>query len=339
MEPSVEMNFPALVNSFADLPESPAYSWINENYAILESKLDEVAALLTQTVDDTRFNAAINEIHFIIDKVPLMMNRLQPGFPIFRGRANYGTLFSEQQEISYNVAHASKISAGRFNRPLEPLFYGALRVPNPKSDPVLQCCLESCKALTDHLEAPSIQDITIGCWTNKGLLPVINLCFDERHLAGNPELLEATNTFKADVNRYYSTGACAFIDRFMTFFSRLAWSVNENENSYYILNAFFYAVKYYYANTLNTAIPGIIYPSAMMAGDGLSVVLVPQAVDLFLELKHVYMQRFILVKETEKFVSYPSSRLAKVINGKFDLQDVKPFAIKGKVFHYPPVSI
>lgn len=168
-------------------------------------------------------------------------------------------------------------------------------------------------------------------------MPVINLCFDERHLVGNPELLEAVNTFKSDLARHYSPDACAFVERFMRFFSELVWSVNENVNSYYTLNAFFFAVKYYYANNLNTAIPGVIYPSAMMEGDGLSVVLVPQAVDYFLDLKHVFMQRFILVEATKSYVSEPCSELIDVYNGGFKFQKVRPYSNHGKIFYYPPI--
>lgn len=90
------------------------------------------------------------------------MNRLQPGFPIYRGRANYGSLFSEQQEISYNTAHANKISAGRFNRPLEPLFYGALRIPNPKSDPVYNAASKLVKRLRIHVKLHSYKILRLA---------------------------------------------------------------------------------------------------------------------------------------------------------------------------------
>ena len=75
----------------------------------------------------------------------------------------------------------------------------------------------------------------------------------------------------------------------------------------------------------------------MMEGDGLSVVLVPQAVDYFLDLKHVFMQRFILVEATKSYVSEPCSELIDVYNGGFKFQKVRPYSNHGKIFYYPPI--
>ncbi|WP_374949344.1 hypothetical protein [Mucilaginibacter sp.] len=328
------MEFPAMINHFGEVSKDFPLTWVNKNVRTLEKKLDVVKNLLTQSVDDVRFNEAINSIYFMIDKLPLMIMRLDAGAPIFRARPNYGKLFTEQQEISYNIAHADRISAGRFNRPLEPLFYGSLRVENPKIDPVLHCCLEACKELNDEINPPVVQDLTIGCWVNQDVLPVVNLCFDDKHLAGNEHLRKAADSFIAEADKFFSPVASAFLLKFMRFFSELASSVKENENCYYILNAYIYAIRYYYANMLNTAIPGIVYPSAMTNTHGLNIVLVPQAVDYFLELKQVFMQRFFLVKGTKNYISDPCSNLARVTAHKFKFTNVRPYVQAGKVVDY-----
>lgn len=329
------MEFPALVNGLADVPESAfALCYLNQHLEVMEEKLALVESLLVQEVTDERFNMAINAIHFMIDKIPLVMLRLEPGAPIFRGRPNSDSLFSQQSEISYNRAAVDRITAGRFNRPMEPLFYGSLRVEDPRVDAVLHCALECCKELTAPDEGPIIQDITVGKWLNRGTLPVINLCFDERHHAVNPRLKTHTENFHKELGTYLSAEACDFVIRFMKFFSALAWSVNTNENSYYILNAFFYAVRYYYAESRNTAIPGIVYPSAMTDALGLNIVLVPQAVDMFLRLDMVYMQRFFRARGSKDYISDPCSELIRVQDGQFRFRQVRPYFKNGQLYTY-----
>jgi len=335
MQNSVEMEFPALKNGLSEMREgAAALCYLNNHLSVMEDKLSLIHGLLKQTVTDDGFNLAINAIHFMIDKIPLQMVKLEAGAPIFRARANFGQIFSHQQEISYNIARADKITAGRFNRPLEPLFYGSLRVENPGIDPVLHCALECCKELIDDGQAPDIQDVTVGKWLNQGMMPVLNLCFDERHLSANPGLKHNMDRYRQELTEFISPQASEFVFRFMKFFSEQAWAVNKNESSYYIMNAFFYAVRYYYANTLNTAIPGIIYPSAMTDGQGLNIVLVPQAVDRFLRLDMVYMQRFSLDRKTKTYFSAPCSELARVTNGEFGFKNVLPYLKDGRLFKY-----
>jgi len=335
MEATVKMDFPAIVNDLSEVPgEIELGTWLNDHVHLMEKKLDEVKALLQVEVDDARFNQAIGAIHFMIDKIPLLINQLEPGMPIFRARPNENYLFSSEEEISYNKTATDRIGAGRFNRPLEPLFYGSLRVENPKIDSVLHCALECCKSLLADDNQSAVQDVTVGRWVSQGLFPLINLCFDDRHLAVNPALKTSVERYRADMSKIFSAEACAFTSRFMKFFSELAWLVKENENCYYILNAFFFAVRYYYANTRDTAVPGIIYPSAMTEGLGLNVVLVPEAVDLFLRLDMVYIQRFFLVRGTKNYVSDPCSELIKVTDGHFQFKRVRPYLKAGQLFTY-----
>jgi hypothetical protein len=137
-----------------------------------------------------------------------------------------------------------------------------------------------------------------------------------------------------ELDTHFSPRASAFIKRFMKFFSELAWSVKENENCYYILNALFYAIRYYYAEERNTAIPGIIYPSGMTDGRGLNIVLVPQAVDRFLRLRQVYMQRFILNRRSKTYKSEPCSELITLRGKTFRFKNVKPYYSNGRFVTY-----
>jgi hypothetical protein len=101
------------------------------------------------------------------------------------------------------------------------------------------------------------------------------------------------------------------------------------------LNAFFYAVRYYYANSCNTAIPGIIYPGMMSEARGLNIVLVPQAVDRFLKLNKVMMQRFTLAPGTKTFTSMPCGALLTPVNGRFQFRNIPPYRKNGLLLYYP----
>ncbi|HTD41603.1 MAG TPA: hypothetical protein VK671_13330 [Mucilaginibacter sp.] len=307
--------------------------WIENNLNVMREKLALVESLVYRPVTNKNFNTAIRAIHFMVDKIPLMINYMDPVM-IVRARPNYGELFSEQADISYNSKNPEKISAGRFNRPLEPLFYGALAVDNPKTDNVLASTLECCKELQDDERPPAVQDITIGRWFVTQSFPVVNLCFDEKHLAGNKGIKDATEMYLSELKTFFSNETYKFILQFMKFFSELSCSIDESKNYYYILNAFFFAIRYYYAHTRNTPIPGIIYPSAMTGAQGLNIVLVPQAVDRFLYLDLVVMYRFVLVKSTKQYVADICSNFVPVKNKKFTITGFHPSGDKNRVFYY-----
>lgn len=329
--------FPAMINKLSELSTNSTFGkWFENNLPTMEKKLSVLRDLLSEPVNDINFNIAINAIHFLVDKFPLMITRLEPNVPIFRARPNYGELFSEQQDISYNKKCPERILAGRFNRPKEALFYGALRVDNPNTDHVLSSALESCKELIDITSPPPLQDLTIGQWLTTDLVPVVNLCFDSVHLKGNEILRNSAENYEIEMRTFFSAEASSFIFEFMRFFSELSRSNSEEQpNAYYLLNAFFYAVRYYYANSCNTVIPGIIYPGMMSEARGLNIVLVPQAVDRFLKLNKVMMQRFILAPGTKTFTSMPCSELLTPINGQFKFRQIPPYMKNGLLRYYP----
>lgn len=228
--------FPAMINKLSELsPTSTFGKWFENNLPTMKEKLSVVRALLSEPVNDINFNMAINAIHFLVDKFPLMITRLERNAPIYRARPNYGELFCEQQDISYNKKCPGRILAGRFNRPMEALFYGALRVDNPKTDHVLSSALESCKELIDVTSPPPVQDLTIGQWLTTDLVPVVNLCFDSVHLKGNEILQNSVENYEVEMRSFFSPEASAFIFKFMRFFSELSRSTSAAQpNAYYL---------------------------------------------------------------------------------------------------------
>jgi len=284
----------------------------------MEEKLEFVRSLVLKPVDDGNFNAAIEATVFMIDKIPLMVTSLQPTI-IARARPNDHTLFSKQTDISYNSTNTDKVEAGRFNRPAEGLFYGSLRVDNPDNNNVLSCILESCKELTDEKNPLALKDFTVGLWGVNETFPVINLCMDEKHLSGNQILRQAVEGYKNELRLHYTPQVADFILKFNTLFSELSTSSTKTGSPYYVSTAFFTAVRYYYGEIRNTAIPGIIYPGAMSEAKGLNIVLVTQAVDRFLTLEKVVMYRFVLVRGSKQYIGEPCSNAVSVSNGSFEI--------------------
>jgi len=198
---------------------------------------------------------------------------------------------------------------------------------------VLACSLESCKELIDPDNPPSIQDMTVGRWTVREAFSVINFCCNDIHLSGNKVLKEATDGYLEEIKAYFNERAAAFINNFMRFVSDLSCSAQPG-NGYYILNALFYAILYYYSQTYHTIPAGVIYPSAMSESRGLNIVLLPPAVDDFLQLEKVAMYRFFLVKGDKQYVSYPCSSLVEVIDNKFLITSYIPNAASQRLSYY-----
>jgi hypothetical protein len=312
-----------LVNKLEDAAHyKPVINWINENVSILEKKFETVKSLLNYSVTDEYFSLAINELYDIIDKIPLMATFIEP-CSIMRARSNFDEIFQHEHQISYNATNSSFIKAGRFNRPMEPLFYGGLKVDNPDTDYILACSLESCKELIDQNTPPAIQDMTVGRWRVKNRFPVVNLCFSDSHLQGNQMLKTATDKFLFEIERYFTSEAQDFVANFWRFFSELSCSINI-DNAYYILNALFFSLMQYYLNSYGQVPPGVIYPSAMSEGKGLNIALIPPAVDELLQLEKVMMFRFYLVKGSNQYVSYPCSDMVDVNDHKFTITGFVP---------------
>jgi len=286
----------------------------------LENNLNEIEHLLSLPANQDRFDACLNFFYPIIDNIPLVVNYLS-NIPIIRARPNYNEeVFSEDYQISYNSRNKGKIKAGRFNDIEEPIFYGCLPVKNEGIDQGLSASLESCKELISIIDAPKIQDMTLSEWVIKTPFPVINLCFNDEHLKGNPEIKKVFDDYILDLRENFSPQVSRFIQRFLVFISDLS-SSNKFENCYYVLTALFKVIDYYFHKVLKQPFHGIIYPSAMSESKGLNIALLPKTVDDFLYPNHVIMFRYFKVKDELRYVSYPISDVAKVNNRCFELRN------------------
>ena len=287
--------------------------YLTRDLSKFRERFETLQLLLDKPANDENYEKAFSIFYAIIDAVPLLYNELS-GFDIFRAQTNRpNELFNSQSRISYNKTNPGRIPPGKFNVWYEPMFYGCLPYKpineNEYLQPYLAATYETCKELKDR--TIPLQDFTIGLWKIKSPFCVINLCFDDFHLANNYELKRANDEYIKNLTLNLSSQAGDFVYQLFKYYSSLC-RTGSNEGAYYILTALFNAIRQYYSNE-DTKINGLISCSAATDGVGLNIVLTPSAVDEYLYLDAALMFRYFLVMpEMIKYIAYPCSEI--VIN-------------------------
>lgn len=307
----------ALKEGFSGSKDIVAY--LDQNVSKFYGYFKDITSLLFEPAIDKNYNEDFQNFVKIFDCLPLMTTKLNKDISVIRARPNYnGKLYTNQSEISYHP-EPHEIKAGRFNAPGVPIFYGSLPVPENDLNFSLTGCIESCKALISQDNPSELQDMTIGLWRLNEVMPVVNLCFDERHLATNPSLKEATIKYFELLSENYSKEDYEFILSFLGYFSKLSSTNMKNDECYYILSALFAAIRYYYIEKMKVPFTGVIFPSCATEGIELNTALVPQAVEHCLTLRKVVMYRFVLDKSKNEYKSLPCSDLIDVKNKIFKI--------------------
>jgi hypothetical protein len=297
--------------------------YLDENLKEFEGYFENIKGLLLKPANDENYTEAFHNFKSIFEYVPLMATFIKEEM-IVRARPNYnGELFSIQSELSYHP-DPKYVKAGRFNAPGVTLFYGALQVDKSEVNVSLTSCLECCKGLISKTNPVSLQDLTMGIWHIKEVLPVVNLCFDDLHLKTNIPLKKQASHYLKQLRKNYSIEAYDFIKGMLNFLSTLSSTRDEDNDSYYVLSALFEALRYYYSEVMQSPFTGLIFPSSATEGIGLNIVLVPPAVDHCLSLEKVGMQRFVL-NSKNGYDSQPCCDLADVSDGNFKIANYTPF--------------
>lgn len=294
------------------------HKYLDRDIAKFKRKLERVQELTSKSATQRNFAGAYYVFYKIFDAVPLLLNNLM-GMQIYRSQTNNpNELFNTQSRISYNKTNTSIIPAGKFNASRQPMFYGSL--PYIAEDRMLSfpaamtACLETCKPITDPAKTVLLQDFTIGTWKIINPISVANLAFDETHLSNHSELRLANHTYLTQMKSNLSSEAGDFVDTLFTYFSCLC-RTGRNESAYYVLTAFFEAIRAYYRNNLGYQIKGLISSSAATEGRGLNIVMTPEAVDEHLLLSEAHMERFFLVMpEAVTYCTYPCTEVMKNLN-------------------------
>ncbi len=268
------------------------FEWTDEDLTKFYSQIEYFKSFRHKPINQDNFFEAYKTCYLLFGKIPLASTRIDVNF-ILRGRPNLTqNHFKEEWEISYNSKNKHRIQLGRFNRPLDPMFYGS--VPDELGDNhfALVAAMECYKELFNEENTTIKQYFTFGKWYLNTHFEVVNLCNDDKCLSTNPSLNISTKKHEELINKTFPSKAAGFIIEFWKFLSQLAGSKYENEHDHFITTAFICAIINYRKNEMNLETHGALYPSTMTENNGLNVVLTPDTVDKFLNLRSAFMVKF-----------------------------------------------
>lgn len=291
------------------------FKWANSDINRFKSEFDKVKSFLGKDINQENFQLLIDSFYFLIDRIPLSLLSINNSF-LVRGRPNYnGEVFKEESDISYNTKNQEKIKLGRFNRPFDCMFYAA--VPsNPQSRMTATVLLECCKEIEDESNITREQFFTFGKWFLKEPIRVLNLCFHEKCLQTNAFLNGSVDFSQKELREKMPLKLVEFIEGYWAFLSNLSCNKYSTDQQYFITAAFIATMKEYYGDEFN----GIIYPSSMTGMEGLDIVLTPQAVGKYLDLKQAFMYKLARTPNNPKgFNGYQCSNIADVVDHRFNI--------------------
>ncbi len=131
--------------------------------------------------------------------------------------------------------------------------------------------------------------------------------------------------YKANVYASTNKQNADFIIEVWRFFSEISSVKFEDSGIYLVLNAMFSALRTIYAED-SQEFNGIIYPSAGTEGKGLNIVLTPDAVETYLELEDVIMQRVERVDNVPYTLnSYPITEITSVKQRTYNIMGIGDF--------------
>ena len=99
---------------------------MNKDFPKKEKLIQSIENLNNIDFEKVSYNKVCSLLLDEIKLLPIHSRTIQPQTSIFRGRFNNGTLFTTEQEISYNPNPSSIKTFGRFNIPFQQAFYGSL---------------------------------------------------------------------------------------------------------------------------------------------------------------------------------------------------------------------
>lgn len=297
------------------------FDWSVLELATYKEKLSLIKSYVQKNISEENFIQLYTAFYWIIDKVALPQVILKAEY-LLRGRLNMGQNFSEEWQISYNTKNKASIEAGRFNRPKESVFYATIPTENENKNAnvTLTACLECDKELVGNNSLIDRHDITIGEWNLKEPFTVINLCYDKTFLKNNKWHSEVIEESFKNLAENLPASSIGFIKEFWEYLSRLAANKAESSQQHFMTTAFFCALRVYFLHEKNETIHGIVYPSTMTDNVGLNVVLTTDAVEKFIELKKVFVERLVKdITNKEFYHCIRCTEKAEVKNHKFHL--------------------
>lgn len=273
-------------------------------------------------ITEQHFNEVFNIWFQLISVLPLP-NILADANFILRSRpSNEFEVFNDEADISYNSKCPDRIGQGRFNRPTEAVFYGTL--PSDEQEKFISAVsIESYKELISERNKNDVIYYHFCKFLVKRPFSVINLCFEPRvlnqHTGLNRHVLAHIQNLKDNLPQE----SFEAIIRFWHYISRLASERKLCDQHYMITTAMFCAIRNYYETRTTEIVNGMIYPSPMVYGNAVNIVMMPNAVNQFLKADDCFIFKYIRSDENEKsFETDICSKPSKVSGGKLNISDV-----------------
>ncbi|MEZ5016077.1 MAG: RES domain-containing protein [Flavipsychrobacter sp.] len=220
---------------------------------------------------------------------PISYYEIEAGRFIARGRYNEnGEIFCNKDQLSYIKDDLSKVKPGRANFSGQPVFYAAIPHDSTYSNTISTIMMEV--ALNSiHNFQTSREYFTVGRWRVKKPLTVAVLPFSATNLDRNPSMSAMREYYNNYLIKQFGHHPANqyFLDS-LEYISDLFCRYDNRDISYQICAAFFNAICKMFSKD-NTAIDGIVYPSANTYNAGINIALNTKSVDEKLELDWVQM--------------------------------------------------
>ena len=273
-------------------------------------------------VNEQNFNEVITIWHELISVLPLPIILADVNF-ILRSRPSKELqVFEDEADISYNSKCPDLIPPGRFNRPTEAVFYGTL--PSDQQEKFVSAAtIESYKELISDGSTEEVLYYHLCKFTVKEPFPVMNLCFEPRVLSLHPGLDKQVRENIKTLKRNLPKESTEAIIKFWHFISNLASVRKLADQHYMVSTALFCLIREFYESRTNIPVNGLIYPSPMVYGDAVNIVLMPQSVNRYLVADDCFIFKYIRDLENKKrFETDICSKPSKVSNGKLNITNV-----------------
>jgi hypothetical protein len=282
----------------------------------------EIEKYFQLPITEEHFNDVFNIWYQLVSALPLPIIPADVDF-ILRSRPSKELeVFEDEADISYNSKRPDLIRSGRFNRPNEAVFYGTL--PSDEQEKLIAAVsIESYKELISEGNSNDVLYYHFCKFLVKSSFPVVNLCFEPRVLSQHPGLYRLMMAHMKDLKDSLPPESFEAIIQFWHYISRLASERKLCDQHYMINTALFCAVRHYYEMRTGDLVKGMIYPSPMLYGNAVNIVMMPHAVDQHLQVDDCFIFKYIRAKDNEKsFKTDICSPPSKVSGGKLNIRDV-----------------
>jgi len=259
--------------------QKKAFDKLNQLSKNLENvKLEEIKKIISESIRQVPIATAFLHKDSFIDRV-----RVNKG----------GNLFTKEDEISYikdqNVIDNYLTQYGRANKPHQVMFYGAVdstEIPQQRLTSILET-----SDLIKNPEAVNVEGelITVSRWRVLEEILVIEIVFDDKAIANNPDTKRA---FEYQMKKIAHHPLREMGLRQIQFFSSEFAKEIENNWDYKISVAYTDLLLHDRKLILNGfPIEGIAFPSVPSGYKGQNIVLRPEMVDKKLKLEVVSTHR------------------------------------------------